>query len=44
MSKTGMTVQFKYDHNGLRTQKIVIENGVTTTTNYVLHGIYNNYL
>ena len=33
-----MTVQFKYDHNGLRTQKIVTENGVTTTTNYTLHG------
>ena len=38
MSRTGMTVQFKYDHNGLRTQKMVTENGVTTTTNYVLHG------
>ena len=37
MSRTGMTVQFKYDHNGLRTQKIVTENGVTTTTNYTLH-------
>ena len=33
-----MTVQFKYGHNGLRTQKMVTENGVTTTTNYVLHG------
>ena len=33
-----MTVQFKYDHNGLRTQKIVTENGVTTTTDYTLHG------
>ena len=38
MSKTGTTIQFKYDHNGLRTQKIVTENGVTTTTNYTLHG------
>ena len=38
MSKNGMTVQFKYDHNGLRTQKIVTENGVTTAINYVLHG------
>ena len=38
MSKAGMTVQFKYDHNGLRTQKIVTENGVTTTTNYTLRG------
>jgi YD repeat-containing protein len=38
MSKPGMTLQFKYDHNGFRTQKIVTENGVTTTTNYILHG------
>lgn len=38
MSKAGTAVQFKYDHNGLRTQKIVTENGVTSTTNYTLHG------
>ena len=38
MSRTGMTVQLKYDHNGLRTQKIVTENGITTTTDYTLHG------
>ena len=38
MSKNGTTIQFKYDHNGLRTQKIVTENGVTTTTDYTLHG------
>ena len=34
MSKEGMTIQFKYDHNGLRTSKIV--NGVETK--YTLHG------
>lgn len=38
MVKTGMTVEFKYDHNGLRTEKKVIQNGVVTTTNYILHG------
>ena len=38
ISKTGTTVQFKYDHNGLRTQKNVTDGGVTTTTNYTLHG------
>ena len=31
-------VEFKYDHNGLRTQKKVTQNGVITTTNYTLHG------
>ena len=31
-------IDFKYDHNGLRTQKIVVENGVTTTYDYTLHG------
>ena len=38
MSKPGKEIEFKYDFNGLRTQKIVTENGVTTTTNYLLHG------
>ena len=38
MSKPGTTVEFSYDHNGLRTQKTVTENGVTTTTSYTLHG------
>ena len=38
MSKPGMSVEFKYDHNGLRTQKIVTENGVSTITNYTLLG------
>ena len=34
MSKSGTTVQFKYDHNGLRVGKVV--NG--TETKYQLHG------
>ena len=38
MSKPDKEIEFKYDFNGLRTQKIVTENGVTTTTNYLLHG------
>ena len=33
-----MTVEFKYDHNGLRTQKKVTSGGVVTTTEYTLHG------
>ena len=31
-------IEFKYDHNGLRTQKKVTESGVTTTYDYTLHG------
>ena len=38
MSKSGTTIQFKYDHNGIRTQKSVTENGTTTTTNYIYNG------
>ena len=38
MSKAGMTVEFKYDHNGLRTQKKVTSGGEVTTTEYTLHG------
>jgi len=38
MSKDGMSVLFKYDHNGLRSQKSVTENGTTTTTDYIYHG------
>ncbi len=38
MSKTGTAVQFEYDHNGLRTKKTVTESGVTTVTEYRLHG------
>ena len=38
MSKSGMTVEFKYDHNGLRTQKTVTSGGEVTVTDYTLHG------
>ena len=38
MSKSGMTVEFKYDHNGLRTQKKVTSGGEVTVTDYTLHG------
>ena len=38
MSNSGITVQFKYDHNGLRTQKVVTQGSVVTTTDYTLHG------
>ena len=38
MSKSGMTVEFKYDHNGLRTQKKVTSSSEVTTTEYTLHG------
>ena len=31
-------IDFSYDHNGLHTQKKVVENGVTTTYDYTLHG------
>ena len=38
MSKSGTTIQFKYDHNGIRTQKVVNVNGTITTTNYIYNG------
>ena len=38
MSKAGMTVEFAYDHNGLRTQKKVTSGNTVTTTEYILHG------
>lgn len=31
-------IDFEYDHNGLRTQKKVVENGITTIYDYTLHG------
>lgn len=33
-----LTVEFRYDASGLRTQKKVTQNGVTATTDYYLHG------
>ena len=38
MSKADMSVEFKYDHNGMRTQKIVTESGVSIITNYTILG------
>ena len=38
MSSGDTTLSFKYDHNGLRTQKEVTKNGTTVTSDYVLHG------
>ena len=38
MSRTGVTIEYRYDHNGLRTQKLVTENGTTTATNYTMSG------
>ncbi len=38
MSKSGTTVQFQYDHNGLRTKKTVTSGGATTNTEYILNG------
>ena len=37
-TSTVREIDFSYDHNGLRTQKKVVENGVTTTYDYTLHG------
>ena len=38
MSTEGKVVSFKYDHNGLRTQKVVETDWYPETTNYYLHG------
>ena len=38
MSAEGKAVSFKYDHNGLRTQKVVEASWYPETTNYYLHG------
>ena len=38
MAKENVSVEFAYDHNGLRTQKKVTDHGVETVTNYTLHG------
>ena len=38
MSAEGKAVSFKYDHNGLRTQKVVEQSWYPETTNYYLHG------
>ncbi len=38
MSAEGTTVSFKYDHNGLRVQKVLEHDWYPETTNYTLHG------
>ena len=40
MSKTGLSVSFDYDRNGLRTRKTVMDTNTNTTlvTNYTLNG------
>lgn len=38
MSKSGTTIQYQYDHNGLRVGKVVTTGGVATTTEYTLYG------
>ena len=38
MSAEGKALTFQYDHNGLRTQKIVEADWYPETTNYYLHG------
>ena len=38
MSAEGIGVSFKYNHNGLRTQKVLEHDWYPETTNYTLHG------
>lgn len=38
MSAEGTTLTFQYDHNGLRTQKVVEQSWYPEITNYYLHG------
>ncbi len=38
MSKSDVTVEFKYDHNGLLMQKKVESGGTVETTEYTVHG------
>ena len=38
MSKTGMTVSFEYNEDGLRTKKTVAVGNSTAVTEYILHG------
>jgi len=38
MSAEGTALTFKYDHNGLRTQKVVQQDWYPVTTNYLMHG------
>ena len=38
MSAEGTSVSFKYDHNGMRVQKVVEQSWYPETTNYTYHG------
>ena len=38
MSAEGTNVSFKYDHNGMRVQKVVEQSWYPETTNYIYHG------
>ena len=38
MNAEGTALTFKYEHNGLRTQKVVQQDWYPVTTNYTLHG------
>ena len=38
MSTEGASVSFKYDHNGMRVQKVVEQSWYPETTNYIYHG------
>ena len=38
MSAEGTSVSFKYDHNGMRVQKVVEQSWYPETTRYILHG------
>ena len=38
MSAEGTSVSFKYDHNGMRVQKVVQQFWHPETTNYIYHG------
>ena len=38
MAKSGTIIQFKYDHNGMRIQKVLQHDWHPETTNYIYHG------
>ena len=38
MSREGQTLTFKYDHNGMRVQKVLEHDGHLVTTNYIYRG------
>ena len=38
MTRNGQSLAFKYDHNGMRIQKVLEHSWYTETTNYTYHG------